>query len=180
MCVSRSNDNFLELVISFHPLAFGDGAQVNRPGIKCPYPLSHLAGLYLFIFFKWKSSYQPQQQFLKRHIMQSRDLLIWCMRRGDGKEHSCILFPITELRFLEEQNPLCAVFTSGLESEQSTWGLALWELSFYEACLSGVQSRVAAKLHSTAQLRPPETPEIHFTLSLNTLWWFCVPKFFYC
>lgn len=99
--------------------------------------------------------------------MQSRDLLIWCMRRGDGTENSAILIPITELRFLQEQNPSCAVFTSDLESERSAWGLTLWEFSLYEACLSGVQSKVAAKAHGAAQLSAPRTAWDSFQLELE-------------
>lgn len=54
MCVTayvcRSEDSFLELFFSFHPVDFRNWTQINRHGSKRLYLLSHLASL-IYIFY---------------------------------------------------------------------------------------------------------------------------------
>lgn len=182
MRVCRSKDNFLKLVLAFYHLAFGEGVQVIRLGIRCSYPLNHLAVFFiLFYFFKWKSSYQPQQPFLKWNIMQSRDLLIWRTQRGgcSGKQlhlvsHNWAEVSIGAEPFTHSFHPWPWVWTECLRPH--SLGVFILQMK----CLSGVQSRVAAKLHGAAQLSAPRNTWDSFHLELEYIFDdFCVLKNFF-
>lgn len=51
--LGRSQDNFLEAVLSFHHFCLGDQTQVIRLSLKCLYPLNPLVGSKCFIWFLW-------------------------------------------------------------------------------------------------------------------------------